>query len=147
LDSPIHRRRRWRRDTRGTTIVEYAIVLFVLLVIGAIALRVLGMTMEKKVGEANKHLSGQASQTSGENNAPASTATGAAAAAAAAEKAKGGGQNINNDPTAQGGGNVEKPEEVPQGGAPFIVRFALIALGVIGAAAAFFAISKGKPAG
>jgi hypothetical protein len=136
-------------DTRGTTIAEYAVLLFMILVIGAIAVKVLGMTIEKKVGQANKHMTGQGGQTSSaggsSDNAPASTA-GASGAGAGAKPSTTSG-DVGKDPTAAGGGGEGKDDDSQQGGLPIIVKFALIALGVIGAAAAFFAMSKNKPAG
>jgi Flp pilus assembly pilin Flp len=146
--SSAARKGKLRRDTRGTTIVEYALLLFVVLVVCAVGLKVLGMTLAHKFGSADKHMAGQGESTSsaqGSGGDNASSSGGAAAAGGGAKAAAKSSDGINKDPTnAAGGGDGETPS---QGGLPLIVRFALIALGVVGAAAAFFAIAKGKPAG
>jgi Flp pilus assembly pilin Flp len=139
-----------RRDTRGTTIAEYALLLFVVLVVCAVGLKVLGITLERKVGAANKHMSGQgepASTAQAAKEGDNAAGSGAAAAAGGGNKAAtSSSDSINKDPSVAGGGRGES--EAPGGGnVPAIARFALIALGVIGAAAAFFAMAKGKPAG
>jgi Flp pilus assembly pilin Flp len=132
-----------RRNTRGATLAEYAIMLFLILVIAAIGFKVLGVTLEKKVGQANKHMTHQEGQTASADNASS-----AGGSAAAAPSVKPGSSEISKDPTATGGGegSARDGSEEKESSLPMIARFALLALGVIGAAAAFFAISKGKPA-
>jgi hypothetical protein len=133
----------FRRCTAGTTLAEYAIMLFLIIVICAVGVKVLGMTIEKRVGAANKHMSGQAQTSSaGAQSGENAQAANSAAAAANADKSKAT-VDVNKDPTA-GKGDAGDNQS---GGLPFLVRFALIALGVIGAAAAFLAMSKGKPSG
>jgi len=139
-----------RRDTRGTTIVEYAIMLFLVLVVCAVGFKVLGMMVERKVGQANKHMQGQGEQAnaqSGQSSGESTSGASAGAASGGKATATNTSENLNKDPTSTasttgGGGDGES-----SGGFPLMAKFALIALGVIGAAAAFFAIAKGKPAG
>jgi Flp pilus assembly pilin Flp len=133
------RKRRLSRDTRGTTIVEYGLLLFVVLVICAVGLKVLGITLQHKFGAADKHMAGQGEQAT----ASAGQAANAAGAASAAPKP----DAIHKDPTNATAGGAGENEAQNTGGLPLVARFALVALGVIGAAAAFFAIAKNKPAG
>jgi hypothetical protein len=122
--------------------VEYGLLLFVVLVICAVALKILGITLQHKFGAAEKNVAGQGETTaSGDQPNYGNTAAAAASASARAAAAK---DKVSVDPTATSG----EKEEPASGGLPLVARFALIALGVIGAAAAFFAIAKGnKPAG
>jgi len=139
-----------RRDTRGTTIVEYAIMLFLVLVVCAVGFKVLGMMVERKVGQANEHMQGQGEQAnaqSGQSSGESTSGASAGAASGGKATATNTSENLNKDPTSTasttgGGGDGES-----SGGFPLMAKFALIALGVIGAAAAFVAIAKGKPAG
>jgi hypothetical protein len=132
------------KNTRGATLAEYAIMLFIVLCVCAIGFRVLGVTLEKKVGQANKHMTHQEGQSA---SAGDNTASSAAAAAGGTAAPKAGSSDIGKDPTATGGGSESRDGGDEQQGSslPMIARFALLALGVIGAAAAFLAISKGKP--
>jgi len=143
--------KRLGRDTRGTTIVEYAIMLFLVLVVCAVGFKVLGMMVERKVGQANKHMQGQGEQANQSGASSGESSSGASAGAGAASGGKATASNttdnLNKDPTSTtttggGGGEGESSSSFPM-----MAKFALIALGVIGAAAAFFAIAKGKPAG
>jgi hypothetical protein len=132
-------------NTRGATLAEYAIMLFIVLCVAAIGFRVLGVTLEKKVGQANKHMTHQEGQTASAGDTTATSAAAAAGGGTAAPKP--GSSDIGKDPTATGGGSESRDGGDEQQGSslPMIARFALLALGVIGAAAAFLAISKGKP--
>ncbi len=130
------------RDTRGTTIAEYAIMLFLILVVCAVAIKVLGIGLEKKFSSANKHVAGQGEQTSSASAGNSGGAQGGNAAAAGSAKAASG-DTMGRDPTASAASQTGD-DEGQQGGLPLVVRFALLALGVIGAAAAFFAIAKGN---
>jgi Flp pilus assembly pilin Flp len=120
--------------------VEYGLLLFVILVIVAVALKILGITLQHKFGQAEKHVAGQGEQTAAAggpdnpNYGNTSAAAASASARAAASKEK-----YAADPTATGGDKEEQPS-----GLPLVARFALIALGVIGAAAAFFAMKGNK---
>jgi len=140
-------RRRALRDRRGTTIVEYALILFVVLVVGAVAVKVLGITLERKVGAANKHMAGQGEPApTGQTAENAQNGAGGGGAGNGSKTNASNADNINKDPTVAGSGDGDK-EVASTGELPLIARFALIALGVIGAAAAFFAMSKSKPGG
>jgi Flp pilus assembly pilin Flp len=128
----------FRRSTTGATLAEYAIMLFLITVVAAVGVRLLGVGVARKFGAADKGLQGQAP------TASSAQAAGSASAAANASKAT---VDINKDPTAAGGGGNSDKGNSEQGGLPFLVKFALIALGVIGAAAAFLAMWKGRPQG
>jgi Flp pilus assembly pilin Flp len=139
----------FRRNTTGATVAEYAIMLFFIIVIAVVGVRVLGLSLQRKFGAADKHMTGQAQTSSaGAQGDNAQAASSAAAAANGdkerADKAKAT-QDINKDPTAAGGGARSDDGDSQQGGLPFLVKFALLALAIIGFAAAFLAMSKGKP--
>jgi hypothetical protein len=124
--------------------VEYGLLLFVILVIVAVALKILGITLQHKFGAAEKHVAGQGEQAAAPGGADnpnyGNTAAAAASASARAAAAK---EKYAADPTSTTG----EKEEQSSGGLSLVARFALLALGVIGAAAAFFAMKGNKGAG
>jgi Flp pilus assembly pilin Flp len=128
-----------RRDTRGTTMVEYGLLLFVVLVICAVGLKVLGITLQHKFGQAEKGVAGQAEPA---NAGAAQSNYGGTGVASAAPSAAARPADINKDPTSVTAGGGE--HEAPTSGLPMIARFALLALGVIGTVAAFFAMKQKK---
>jgi Flp pilus assembly pilin Flp len=48
--------RKLAKDTKGATMVEYSLMLFLILVVGASIVRELGKHTERAVDEANRHL-------------------------------------------------------------------------------------------
>ena len=138
----------FRRNTAGATVAEYAIMLFFIVVIAVAGVRVLGFSLQRKFGAADKHMSGQA-QTSGATAQDNAQAASSAAAAANGDKNRTdkarATADLNKDPTAAGGGAPGTEVDTEQGNLPFLVKFALLALAIIGFAAAFLAMSKGKP--
>jgi Flp pilus assembly pilin Flp len=126
---------RLRRDRRGTTIVEYGIMLFLIIVVAAIGFKVLGLSIQKKFGAADQHMSGQG----GPGQAAGSGANGPSAGNGA--RAASGSSDYARDPTT--GGDVASSAS----NLPAVARLALVAVGIIGGALVFFAISKsGKKA-
>lgn len=131
------RYKRMRRDTRGTTMVEYGIMLFLVLVVCAVGLKLLGISLQHKFGQANNSVAGQ-TESAGASQQANYGGKGVASAAPSAAPPP---SDINKDPTdttAAGG------KETASSGLPMIARFALLALGVIGTAAAFFAMKNKK---
>jgi Flp pilus assembly pilin Flp len=53
----VSKLRKLAKDTRGATMVEYALMLFLILVVAAIAIKTLGKTTTKAVDEANTSFS------------------------------------------------------------------------------------------
>ena len=127
----------FRRDTRGATMTEYALILVVVAVVCAIGFKVFGQTLSSGMGQAGGHLD----QSSSQSEPPAAQAGGASSAAPVAET-RGASQA---DPGSSFGG-PRQATVAQTGGSSSLSKFAMIALGVIGAAAAFFAIMKGKHA-
>jgi len=127
--------RRW--GNLGATVTEYALILFVVAVVGALGFRFFGQKLERGVGKAGSNLDSPTPTTQADSSG-----------------AGGGGGNGNLTTThGAGGGGGGDPTQtygprtptVAQEGTPF-AKFAMIALGVIGAGAAFFALMKGKHA-
>jgi hypothetical protein len=122
--------------------VEYGLLLFVILVIVAVALKILGITLQHKFGQAERHVAGQGEQAAAaggpDNPNYGNTSAAAASASARAAAAK---EKYAADPSSNTG-----TEDQSGGGLSLVARFALIALGVIGAAAAFFAMKGNKGA-
>jgi Flp pilus assembly pilin Flp len=128
-----------RRDTRGTTMVEYGLLLFVVLVVCAVGIKVLGITLQHKFKQANNSVAGQPE--SANAGQPNYGGTGVASASPSAPPRA---TDINKDPTNTTGGGPGEKEAQAASGLPMIARFALLALGVIGTVAAFFAMKKQK---
>lgn len=143
------RSRRMRRDTRGTTMVEYGLLLFVVLVICAVGLKVLGITLQRKFGQADQHMAGNGQGQTTSSGAPATPNNsdpnfGGKGVAKQGEAARPPPDAIHKDPTnSTGGGGGDTGNAGPQG-LPAIARFALLALGVLGTVAAFFAMKTKK---
>jgi Flp pilus assembly pilin Flp len=133
------RYRNARRDTRGATITEYAIILFLVAVVGALAFRFLGDKLSGGVGKAGSNLDSPAPAAA---QADSSGTAGGGGGLTTSHGANGGTAG-GGDPNASYGG--PRTAATPQEGTPF-AKFAMIALGIIGAGAAFFAAMKGKHA-
>jgi len=130
--------RRFRPGGRGATITEYAIILFVVAVVAGAGFRFFGKKLEGGVGAAGSNL---------ETQSPSSAATdtaGGAGGGVTTTHGAGAGAGGGSDPSA-GFGGPRAPLTATEGGSSF-AKFAMIALGIIGAAAAFFAAMKGKHA-
>jgi Flp pilus assembly pilin Flp len=128
------------RDSGGATITEYAIILFLVAVVAATGFRFLGDKLSGGMNKAGGHLVAQ-------NDTPTQAAP-APAGGGGAPGAKGGAAaepapvKTSPDQAAFGGPRVaEAPKEESHLG-----KFAMIALGIIGCGAVFFAIMKGKNA-
>jgi Flp pilus assembly pilin Flp len=128
------------RDTRGATVTEYAIILFLVAVVAASGFRLFGQKLQGGVGKAGSNLE---TQNDSRPSAPQGGAGGGASSSGATASAGAGGGGGAADTTAVYGG--PRTATTPQEGTPF-GKFAMIALGIIGAAAAFFAAMKGKHA-
>lgn len=133
----IVRRAARRRASLGATVTEYALILFVVAVVGALGFRFFGQKLEGGVGKAGSNLDSPTPTTQADSSG-----------------AGGGGGNGNITTThgagAGGGGDPTqaygpRTPTTAQEGTPF-AKFAMIALGIIGAGAAFFAAMKGKHA-
>jgi Flp pilus assembly pilin Flp len=130
-----------RRDTRGTTMVEYGLLLFVVLVVCAVGIKVLGITLQHKFKQANNSVAGQPEPAAAGQQQPNYGGTGVASASPSAPPRA---TDTNKDPTSTTGGGPGEKEGQVASGLPMIARFALLALGVIGTVAAFFAMKKQK---
>jgi len=128
-----------RRSNRGATITEYAIILFVVAVVVAGGFRVFGAKLQGGVGAAGNDLEASSEGTAGGGQAGGGGAGGGLTTSHGAGATAGGGGDTS---TSYGGARVPI---TPTEGTPF-AKFAMIALGIIGAAAAFFAAMKGKNA-
>ena len=127
-----------RRGRRGATIAEYTIILFVVAVVAAVSFKIFGSKLEKGMGKTGsnfEHSSEATGQAAPQGGGAAGGSPSAAAAAGAAGK----------DKTDDYGGAREKP--VPKEESSLFAKLAMIALGIVGVAAAFFAMMKGKHAG
>src|SRR5271155_2661781 len=117
------RGKRRRRYTRGTTVVEYGLILFLMLCVAGLAFKVLGITLERKVGAANKHMQGQGESAS----APQAGQTGQSGQSADNSAAGGGAKagvktsdSMNKDPTSTNSAGDGEPQS--GGGLPMIAR-------------------------
>jgi Flp pilus assembly pilin Flp len=129
------------RDDRGATITEYAIILFLVAVVAATGFRFLGDKLSNGMNKAGGHLAAQ-------NDSTAQAGAAATAGGAGTAGAKGGAgadaPAVKTGPDQAGFGGprvAEAPKEESNLG-----KFAMIALGIIGCGATFFAIMKGKNA-
>jgi Flp pilus assembly pilin Flp len=118
--------------------VEYGLLLFVVLVVCAVGIKVLGITLQHKFKQANNSVAGQP-ETANAGQQPNYGGTGVASASPSAPPRA---TDINKDPTNTTGGGEKEGQTAS--GLPMIARFALLALGVIGTVAAFFAMKKQK---
>ncbi len=134
---PHRASRRFLRDTRGATITEYALMLFLVVVVAATAFRFLGATIARGVSGAMAHFT-----TSHEAGKPTDVANVKANAAAAASAAAAQPAVANTQPGFGGPRAAEATREESSLG-----KFALLALGVVGCGAVFFVAMKGKNAG
>jgi Flp pilus assembly pilin Flp len=125
-------------DSRGTTVAEYAIILFFIAVVGATAFRIFGPALEKGMGRTGSNFD---RSSDGTGQAAPQGAGAAGGAASATHVAAGRGK----DTTDGYGGAREKT--VPPEESSWFGKLAMIALGVVGGAAAVFAMIKGKHAG
>jgi Flp pilus assembly pilin Flp len=126
--------RRFVRDTRGATITEYAIMLFLIVVACAVGFRVLGYKMQSSMTKAGQNLDTSSAATGAPPAAGVGGAGGPGGAASAAPEAKLGGTD------AFGGPRVAEPPK-PES---HLGKFAMLALGIIGCGAAFFSFMKGR---
>jgi Flp pilus assembly pilin Flp len=126
-----------RRGTRGATVTEYALILFVVAVVGALGFRFFGQKLEGGVGKAGSNLDSPTPTTATDSNGAGGGAGNGNITTTHGAGAGGGG-----DPTQAYG---PRTRATAQEGTPF-AKFAMIALGIIGAGAAFFALMKGKHA-
>jgi Flp pilus assembly pilin Flp len=120
--------------TRGATLTEYALIIFMVTVAGAVGFRVFGAKISGGVGKAGSGLesskdTARAGSQGGGSSSAASSAGGAEASSTGTEES-----------ASYGGARTATTEKE---GTPY-AKFAMIALGVVGAAAAFFAAVKGK---
>jgi Flp pilus assembly pilin Flp len=123
-------RRALLRDQRGASLTEYALILFVVAVVCAIGFKALGHSLGSGMNAAGGHLQNQ--------NQSQPAPQGSEAANAAPAPAGGG------DTSTFGGARAAASKE--KEGPSSLSKFAMIALGIIGAGAAFFAAMKGKHA-
>jgi Flp pilus assembly pilin Flp len=126
--------RRRYRSIRGATLTEYALIIFMVTVAGAVGFRVFGAKISGGVSKAGSGLesskeTARAGSQGGAGSSAASSSGGAAASSTGTEEA-----------ATYGGARTATTEKE---GTPY-AKFAMIALGVVGAAAAFFAAVKGK---
>jgi Flp pilus assembly pilin Flp len=135
---PTARRVGGRRHTRGATVTEYAIIIFVVAVVGALGFRFFGQKLEGGVGKAGSNLDSPTQSTAGNDSNGAGGAGGSGGITTSH-----GANSGSSDPNAGFGG--ARTPTVEKEGTPF-AKFAMIALGIIGAGAAFFAAMKGKHA-
>ncbi len=141
------RKTRMRRDTRGTTMVEYGLLLFVVLVICAVGLKVLGITLQRKFSQADQHMAGNGQAQTTSSGAPAAQGDpnyGGTGVAKPGDPARPPPDAVHKDPTAATGGGGGDGATAAGGGLPAVARFALLALGVLGTVAAFFAMKTKK---
>jgi Flp pilus assembly pilin Flp len=128
-----------RRASRGATITEYAIILFVVAVVGALGFRFFGQKLGGDMGKAGANLDSPTQTTAqADSNGAGGESNGNLTTSHGANGGGGGG-----DPTSSYGG-PRTPTTAPEGTS--FAKFAMIALGIIGAGAAFFAAMKGKHA-
>jgi Flp pilus assembly pilin Flp len=134
--------RRLRDDTRGATITEYALILFLLAVVGAGALRIFGSTVSDGLSTTEGHLKNSEAPPKPDDTGSGEGAGGSHTTLRTSHGAKGGAGGGGAEAEGFGGPRVRTTakEESP------LAKFAMIALGVIGAAAAFFAAMRGKHA-
>jgi Flp pilus assembly pilin Flp len=137
--SPLRARLATRRSKRGATITEYALLLTLLLVVAVGGYKFLG----KSAGDAGFNRTDKVLKNGAPPPPPPPPPAAAEGAGGGAAAGGAGGAASTQDSTFGGPrGKVTHAEE----GSPF-VKFALIALGIIGLGATFFALSKGKHAG
>ena len=116
---------------------EYAIILFLVMVVAGTGFRLFGEKLGMGVGKAGANL-----DTPTDTRPPAEAQGGAGASSSGVATSHGAGGG-GGDPTAAYGG--PRTATTAQEGTPF-AKFAMIALGIIGAGVAFFAAMKGKHA-
>ena len=121
---------------RGTTIVEYIFLLVIILVIVVVAYKALGWSVSRKVGVASKAASGE---TSGN---PEGTAAKPASGGATATPT-GGPAPVTYSAYDESGQKTAAASD-GKDSTSMLGKFALLIIGVLGAAAAFFAIMKAK---
>jgi Flp pilus assembly pilin Flp len=133
---------RWARrlagDTRGTTIVEYAVILLVVFLVAVVAYKVLASSVSKQLGVAGSAANGE---TTGAPAGPETAGTGKGSGTGAADNGYSA-YDENGKPTHPGGAAAKGSEE----SSSMLPRFAILCVAVLGAAGVIFAIMKGKHA-
>jgi Flp pilus assembly pilin Flp len=125
------------RDERGATITEYALILFLVLVVAAGGWKVFGAKLNASMGKTTATLeaSGDTPHQGGGGGGAGGGGGGAAAGGAA------GGAGGGTDDSF--GGSRTRAKEAESSSLP---KLAMIALAIIGGAAIFFTAMKGKSA-
>ena len=111
---------------------EYALILFAVFVVCAAGFRVVGYIIERKTGVAAEELDNKGGQATAAQAKPA----GSSSTASRVESYDG--------PAASAKSSSPAAQQAAQ--TSTVARFALVALGILGAAAVFFAIMRGKHA-
>jgi len=114
-------------------------MLFLVLVVGAVGFRFLGQKLGGGVGKAGSNLDSPTPV------AAQADSNGTGGNLTTSHGAKGGGGAAGGGDPNTGYGGARTPIAPPPEGSPF-AKFAMIALGIIGCGAAFFAAMKGKHA-
>jgi len=143
LPRRAHLSRRLWSDARGATITEYALMIFLVAVVAAGGFRVFGSSVGGGVTTAENNLkSTDPPPKVGDNGSGAGEAEHGGTTLRTSHGARAGGdEGARAAETFGGPRSRAQPKEESQ-----FAKFAMIALGVIGAAAAFFAAMKGKHA-
>ncbi len=135
--------RRFLRDTRGATVTEYAIILFLVAVVAASGFRVFGSKLQNGMGRAKGNLEVQGDTTA--QTTPAGGGGGGGGAAAGGGGGGNAGVNAAHPTRTQEGFGGPREQITAREGSSF-PKFAMVAIGIIVAVAAFVAAMKAKNA-